>query len=154
MENSQTETKWRWKDEVHLLHDYPKYRIEDINMLLEFESMWDAPLDSVDAAQPRIELSPEDTRSVHYAAYRTRTRACKSRKNEIANMLALEVIEPAQTEWASPIVFALKKDQRPPLLCRQQKTQRSNRAHFLSHPTYRVLHWLAVRCDEILDAGH
>lgn len=72
--------------------------------------MSEGPLSWIEAGQHRIEISLEDTWPIHSALYQAGPKARKLKKDEIAEMLDLEVIEPAQNKWTSPIVFALKKD--------------------------------------------
>lgn len=74
------------------------------------KSVLDGHLDHVAAATHRVELDPPETRLIHTASYPAGTKAKDFEKNEIDNILSLNVVEPFQTEPASPVVFALKKD--------------------------------------------
>lgn len=56
-------------------------------------------------------------------------------KNGNPKVVQLEVIKPAQTARASPILFGSKK-RHAPTLCWLRTTQRSNRAQLLFHSTY------------------
>lgn len=79
-------------------------------MLEQFQSMWDGRLGTIKAAKHRIELTPPNARPIHSVPYRAGPVARTFEKTEIDRLLRMDVIEPAQTEWASPIVFAPKKD--------------------------------------------
>lgn len=72
--------------------------------------MWERLLGRIEAAQDWINLLSEDTQPINWAPCRAGHEGCKLEKNEFAKMLELEVIELAQTGWASCIVFAPKKE--------------------------------------------
>ena len=79
-------------------------------MLSEFAEMWDGQLGTITAAKHRIDLDPPDSIPIHSVPYRAGPKAREFEKQEIQKMLSMNVIEPAQSEWAAPIVFAPKKD--------------------------------------------
>lgn len=79
-------------------------------MLSKFESMWDGHLIIITTAKHRIELVDLTTPLVRSALYRAGPEVREFKKTEITKMLEDNVIEPTQTERASPEVFALKRD--------------------------------------------
>lgn len=109
MENAKDATKINWLHEVQTSNDYAKNRTEFIIMVSKFESMSDGNLDQTEAAQHRIKLLPEDIRSAHSAPYQGGSKAREFETNEIAEMLEPKAIEPAQSEWVSPMMFEPKR---------------------------------------------
>jgi len=99
-----------WKKTVTIAPRYEHMRSRITDMMEEFTSMWDGNLGTISAVKHRIDLDPPDSQPVHSAPYRAGPATRQLEKNEIDKMLGMGVIEPAQTEWASPIVFAPKKD--------------------------------------------
>lgn len=81
-----------------------------MKMIFELESMGDGHLDGVRTAKHRIKWLPKDTLPVYSATFPAGPKAWEIQKNEIAKMLQLEVIKLAQTNWASPILFAMKME--------------------------------------------
>lgn len=102
--------KLDWKSEVHLLNDYAKYHDQLLNMLRKFQFMWNGHPDHVNIAKHLIKLTGEKTQPIRSAPYRDGPKTREFEEAEIDKMLLQEVIEPAQTEWATPIAFASKKD--------------------------------------------
>lgn len=72
--------------------------------------MWDGHLGRIHATKYQREQNSEEVRPVHSAPYHTGPAARQLEKSEIEKMLEMNVIELAQTEWASPIVFEPKND--------------------------------------------
>lgn len=109
----ETNKYWTQKNdlrtETELLHDYSPYRAKFINILSEFQYISDRQTGQIKAAKPRIELDSAGEHPIHSAPYPTGLRAQKFEKQKIYKMLATDVIEPAQTEWAA-LFFAPKKD--------------------------------------------
>lgn len=58
----------------------------------------------------QIKLLKPTRRPLHLAPYRIGPKTSKLEKTKIGKMLEENIIEPAQTKWASLIVFAPKKD--------------------------------------------
>ena len=71
--------------------------------------MWSGDLGKIRATEHKIDLKP-DTRSLHQHPYRVGTESLKVLEDHINLQLAADVIEPAQSEWASPVLLAPKKD--------------------------------------------
>lgn len=61
-------------------------------------------------AKRRIEPLDDNTQPVHSATYRAEPKTLELGKIKIDKMLKDNITEPAETEWAAPIVFAPKKD--------------------------------------------
>ena len=78
-------------------------------MFTRHQSMWDGHLGTFTATSHRIELVP-DARPVHCHPYRAGPRARQAETAEVEKMLREGVIEPATTEWASPVVLVPKPD--------------------------------------------
>ena len=100
-----------WRDEINFNDKkYAEFKEPFLDMMSNFSDMWDGRLGTITAAKHRIDLDPVDSRPIHSAPYRAGPKAREFEKQEIQKMLAMNVIEPAQSEWAAPIVFAPKKD--------------------------------------------
>lgn len=66
----------------------------------------DGHLGTIRTVKHRIELNDPDERPVHYALYGAGPAARQFEKVEVEKITKMGVLEPDQTEWASPIVFA------------------------------------------------
>lgn len=106
---NQLEEPTDWKDKVNVSPKFEHEKAKLIEMLSKFENMWDGTLGTIKAAVHRIELEP-GSRPIHQQPYRAGPTQREHERREIDKMLKAGVIEPAKTEWASPIVFAPKKD--------------------------------------------
>ena len=82
---------------------------EIVKMLEKHASMWSGHLGEISATEHRIELKP-DTKPVRQAPYRAGHKNREIITAQVQEMLKAGVIEPAQTEWASPVVVVPKKD--------------------------------------------
>lgn len=102
--------KQDWRDTIDLSEEYAAYRAEFITMLEPFPAMWDGHLDLITIATHCIKLDPSNCWPVHAAPYRAGPKTYAVEKDEIDNMLRMNIIEPAQTEWESPVVIATKKE--------------------------------------------
>ena len=78
-------------------------------MLAKHRSMWSGRLGQVQSTNHRIDLIPGQ-KPVHCQPYRAGPTARAVESAEIERMLKAEVIEPATSEWASPIVLVAKPD--------------------------------------------
>lgn len=74
--------------------EYSSYRDKFINMLTEFEHMWNVPLAFLQKKPPRFEVEKTDSQPVHSASYNVGPKAWESEKKEINRMLDIDVIEP------------------------------------------------------------
>ena len=100
-----------WRNSVDLSHiDDESLRYEILSMLAKHEDMWrPGHLGEITATEHRIELTP-GTKPIRQAPYRQGHRGRDVQAGEIAKMLEAGVIEPATSEWASPVVLVPKKD--------------------------------------------
>jgi hypothetical protein len=71
--------------------------------------MWDGRLGQVHTTAHRIQLTP-GAKPAYSQPYRAGAKACEAESVEIHRMLRAGVIEPATSEWASPVVLVLKPD--------------------------------------------
>ena len=99
-----------WRTTVNLDHigdaDLPKRLIE---MLETHQDMWKSGrLGEISATEHRIDLEP-GTNHIRFMPYRQGPAMRDKSAAEIRKMLDAGVIEPATSEWASPIVLAPKK---------------------------------------------
>ena len=78
-------------------------------MLRKHQAMWDGTLGEIKAPPIRISVQ-EGARPVNTHPYRAGPQARLLEDKEVNRMLEAEVIEPAQSEWASPVVLVDKKD--------------------------------------------
>ena len=90
----------------HLPHRYQQ-RLR--RLLTKYSSMYDGSLGEVSIMEHDINLVP-DARPHHQMPYRAGPTARETEKVEIEKMLDQRVIEPANSPWGSPVVFAPKKD--------------------------------------------
>lgn len=72
--------------------------------------MWGVNLGQIETAKNSIELISQEIFPIKTASYWAEPKEREFRKTEIDKMLCMNVIEPPQIEWASPIVSAPKKD--------------------------------------------
>jgi hypothetical protein len=79
-----------------------------LQMLNAHAGMWSASLGELTATEHRIQLT-ENAKPIFQAPYRAPPKARQTEKQEIERMLAADVIEPATSEWASPVVLITKK---------------------------------------------
>ena len=98
-----------WREHVDIGREYAAHREEIVDLLQEFEGMWSGRLGTIKAAKHRIDLE-EGAKPVYQPPYRAGHRARGIEKAEIGRMLQEGVIEPASSEWASPVVLVPKKD--------------------------------------------
>lgn len=79
-------------------------------MLSNFEYLQDTLLGRIRADKLQIELNSGGVRPIQSASNRAGPRAWKLEKNEIDQILVMDVNEPAQTYWVEPIVLAHEKE--------------------------------------------
>lgn len=71
--------------------------------------MWDGRLGEIKATEPRIDLIP-DTAPPLQMPYRQGLAMYDKKAHSVQEQLEAGVIEPATSEWASPVVFVPKQD--------------------------------------------
>ena len=98
-----------WKQEVDLAHLMPQEREKVLAMLSKHRTMWDGRLGQVHSTAHRIQLIP-GAKPAYSQPYRAGTKAREAESSEIHRMLRAGVIEPATSEWASPVVLVPKPD--------------------------------------------
>lgn len=79
-------------------------------MLSACQTTCDGHLGYITAAKYRIKLLDNHAKSVHLAPYPAGPETREFEKAELDKIPDQKIIEPAQTEWATPIVFAPKKN--------------------------------------------
>jgi Reverse transcriptase (RNA-dependent DNA polymerase) len=97
-----------WKEAVQLDH-LPMTDCAEILSMLQKHRSRNGRLGQVHSTAHRIDLIPRQ-KPVHCQPYRAGPRSRALESAEIQRMLKAEVIEPATTEWASPIVLVAKPD--------------------------------------------
>lgn len=78
-------------------------------MLKKHDAMWSGKLGEINITKHTISLKP-GARPFKSATYRAGPQTRELEQAEINKQLTAGVIEPAQLEWASPVLFAHKKD--------------------------------------------
>ena len=94
-------------DLSHITDEKLKARILD--MLAPHTDMWSGDLGKIRATEHHFELRP-DARPPHQHPYRAVPKSRKVVEDHINLQLAADVIEQAQSEWASRVLLAPKKD--------------------------------------------
>ena len=77
--------------------------------LRKYSHIWNGSLGEITTIEHRIDLVP-GSRPVSSVPYRAGPKAQKAEQDEVDRMLRAGVIEPAQSEWASPVVLVPKPD--------------------------------------------
>ena len=78
-------------------------------MLSKYWTMWDGSLGEISTVTHRIHTDPT-AKPVYQRPYRAGPRAREVEAAEVERMLRAGVIEPAQSEWSSPVVLVPKPD--------------------------------------------
>ena len=112
--NEEMNTKERntnWRDTLNLEHvDDQDLRMRIFTMLTKQEDMWTSGrLGEIAATEHRIEIT-DGTKPIRSMPYRHGPATSTKAEHEISKILDAGVIEPATSEWASPIVLVPKKD--------------------------------------------
>lgn len=120
--NSKWIAKWTWRQSNQkpsrqtgefkwmLINRMMDKRQEIIKVLQEYDHMWYGCLGRIGRAKHRIELTLTDIRPINSALYPAVPKTREFEKTWITEIFRTNVIESAQSEWASPILFAPKKD--------------------------------------------
>ena len=96
-------------EEVNLDHLTKDYADKVRSMLNEHKTMWHGTLGKIKAPPHRIQLK-EGTKPHHAHPYRAGPKARAVEEEHVLKMRDQGVIEPAQAEWASPVVIVPKPD--------------------------------------------
>ena len=89
--------------------DDDKLRSHVLEMLRKYSSLWSGVLRTIRATEHRIPLEP-GTKPIRSMPYRNGLAMREMVSKEVNIMLNAGVIEPASTDWASPVVIVPKKD--------------------------------------------
>ena len=84
-------------------------REEVLEMLRKHSSLWDGALGTIRATEHRIPVEP-GTKPIRSMPYHKEPAMREMVAKEVHKMLNAGVIEPARTEWASPVVLVPKKE--------------------------------------------
>jgi len=87
-------------------------RAQVLALLEKHRALWSGHLGSIKVTEHRIELKP-GFKPVRLNPNRMASRTRELIKAQVDRMLKLEVIEPSQSEWASPVVLIPKPDGSP-----------------------------------------
>jgi len=98
-----------WEAELQLDHLDIDDRVKVLQLLRPHSAMWNGSLGEISVTEHRIDLTPE-ARPMYQAPYRAGRMAREIERAEVDKMLNAGVIEPATSEWASPVVLITKKD--------------------------------------------
>jgi hypothetical protein len=106
-----------------------------LGMLQKHRSMWNGRLGQVHSTAHRIDLIPGQ-KPVHCQPYRAGPKSRALESAEIQRMLKAEVIEPATSEWASPIVLVAKPEGSTRFLRGLSTAQWRHRPGFIPAPAH------------------
>ncbi|CAN8061906.1 unnamed protein product [Agarophyton chilense] len=98
----------QWQDTVQIGEENGQLRGRIIDLLVEFETMWSGYLGQIKATQHCIELL-SDSNPIYQQPYRAGPKARDVEFKEVERTLQEGVIEPANSDWASPVVLVHKK---------------------------------------------
>jgi len=82
------------------------------NLLTKYHTLWDGSLGTIRQTEHRIQLKTGAT-PVRQHPYKAGLHARQMEKEQVEGMLRMEVIEPTNSEWASPVVLVPKPDGTP-----------------------------------------
>lgn len=100
------DTYWKEKIDVNHLDDEQQVKLFDV--LSNFSSLWNGQLGTVEGVKHRIDTG--DSHPVWSMPYRAGPAQRNLEKKEVTRMLELDMIEPSDAEWASPVVLVPKAD--------------------------------------------
>ena len=101
--------KLPWREQVDLKHLDLALKRQVMKMLEKHEEVFEGRLGLIKSTEHRITLKP-GSKPVHMPPYRAGPDKRDKIREQIEYQLNAGVIEPAQTEWASPVLLAPKKD--------------------------------------------
>ena len=101
--------KGSWEDQVHIAVQDSTVRKDVLKLLQEFKPMWSGELGKIAATKHRMDLV-EGSKPIYQQPYCAGPTAREHQRKEIDRMIQAGVIEPATSEWASPVVLVPKKD--------------------------------------------
>ena len=98
-----------WIHDVNLDHLEAETQHRIQSLLRKHASMWNGELGELSITKHRIDLQ-ENAKPAYQAPYRAGKQSRDIERQEVDRMLKAGVIEPATSEWASPVVLITKKD--------------------------------------------
>jgi len=99
-----------WRDRIDLSHlEDEKFKKRVMDMLEKHAPVFEGKLGTIESTEHRIHLKP-GTQPVRMQPYRAGPEKREKIREQIEYQLAAGVIEPAQTEWSTPVLLAPKKD--------------------------------------------
>jgi hypothetical protein len=98
-----------WKEDLKIDHLSPNEQEQVVSMLSKHNTMWTGSLGEISITKHLIQLQ-SGAKPVYQPPYRAGVKAREVEKAEVDRMLAAGVIEPAVSEWASPVVLITKPD--------------------------------------------
>ena len=110
--------------DVHTLTVPEEFRPQMLAQLEKHGALWSGHLCSIKATKHRIELKP-GLKPVRLNPYRMGPQTRKLVKDQVDRMPKLEVIEPSQSGWASPVVLIRKPDKSLQFLLRLMAVERA-----------------------------
>ena len=109
-DDEDAEDKKDWRERVDLAHLKDASLRERVMALLEkYSTVFEGKLGQISATEHHINLKP-GTIPILQQPYRAGPEKREHIREQIEYQLAAGVIEPAQSEWASPVLLAPKKD--------------------------------------------
>lgn len=99
-----------WRDNVSIGGQYAKTSPEALGALAKFQGTWEKRFSRIYKARHRIELDSPDVRLINSTSSCPGPKVRDSKERKSKNVLRVNVLEPAQSRWASEITFAAKID--------------------------------------------
>lgn len=94
---------------INILEEYPKYQDDFIDMLTPFQSMWDRHLQRNSAVKHWVDLESPASWAIQLTPFRAGLVPHDFEWSETEHILAMNLMDPEQTKWASSFVSAPKK---------------------------------------------
>jgi hypothetical protein len=101
------DVKRDWRKEVPMDAVPASIREQALSMLSKHASMWDSRLGQIDSVCHRVKTTGGP---IFQQPYRSGPFARPAEQTEVNRMLAEDIIEPAPSEWSSPVVLVPKRD--------------------------------------------
>lgn len=101
--------KDQW-DQTNFNNGHGEYRSASETEMLKHVSMWDYLSRPISLSECRLEPTNSDIRRIHSAPYRPGFRNIRLKRDRVDTMMKDGVAEPSNTECASQVVAASKKD--------------------------------------------
>lgn len=102
--------KTGWKNSLNFKDKYDQCSLAFEEMITQYTDMTDGYLGRKSIAEYRTALTPWESRSVYSTSYRVGPRQRAPERDNVDDTLKERSVKPATTEWASLVVFDLKKD--------------------------------------------